>query len=111
MPDDRAVRCVVLRSDGGAYEVTSAHGRVHTLFPSGSSMRIVGALPEIGVVAVSASGEGAPPNAHALPADSFEPGVAGDVVLARTQGRHARPVDVSLDDVRRFVPSVAGGTP
>lgn len=94
---DPCVSCVVLLEHGEMKEVQLVHSDVHKYL--GGKLCIVGALPEIDVVAVGRV-DAKKPNAFCLPRASFEPNIRGDIVLVRTRGQRALPVDLHEADVR-----------
>ena len=95
--DDVAVGCVVWRTDGTMQDICLAHGRVHEFL--GGRLHIVGAIRDIEAVAVALQ-DASEPHKH-LPNSCFESNTRGDVVLVRTRGEQAEPVDLLASDVKR----------
>lgn len=91
------VGCVVWRTDGTMQDVCLAHDRVHEYL--GGRLHIVGAISEIDAVAVALQ-DASEPHTH-LPTSCFEPNTRGDVVMVRTRGEDAEPVDLLAADVKR----------
>lgn len=81
--------------------VSIAHGKVHEYL--GGRLHIVGAIRRIDTVAVALR-DASQPHKH-LPESCFEPNTCGDVVLVRTHGEHANPVDLSVADVKTAIQS------
>ena len=94
--EDRAVKCVVWRTDNTMQDVPLAHGKVHEYL--GGRLHIVGAISDIDAVAVALQ-DASEPHVH-LPKSCFEPNTCGDVVMVRTRGEHAEPVDLHASDVK-----------
>ena len=99
--DDAVVGCVVWRTDGTMENIRLAHRKVHEYL--GGRLQIVGAVSEIDAVAVALQ-DASEPNKH-LPDSCFEPDTCGDVVMVRTRGPNAIPVDLFISDVRRALRS------
>ena len=94
--DEATVQCVVLRANGESETVLLAHTRVHSYL--GGRLHIVGAIDELDAVAV-ARVDAECENRHVLPSASFDLPVRGDIVLVRTAGDVATPVDLSHEEV------------
>ena len=98
----QAVAVVVLRADGSCDEAKIDHRKVGELL--GGTPTVVGALRFLSAQAVSRRGAKGSVNKHALPADSFEPGIKGDIVLLRTDDDSAgTPLDLTVVEYNKWV--------
>ena len=98
----QAVAVVVLRADGSCDEAKIDHRKVGELL--GGTPTVVGALRFLSAQAVSRRGAKGSFNKHALPADSFEPGIKGDIVLLRTDDDSAgTPLDLTVVEYNKWV--------
>ena len=108
LQSDTEVVCVRIPPHGPWKEFSCKHGDVYKRFATGSTLQIVGAIPELDVIAVAANPTDAPPNdapevnAHRL-RGNFEEEIRGDLVLVRTRGRAAIPRDVRISDLANFL--------
>tara|TARA_B110001450_G_scaffold116660_1_gene110288 strand:+ start:1268 stop:1582 length:315 start_codon:yes stop_codon:yes gene_type:complete len=94
-----SVYCVVIHSDQSVEEIHVPHGEVHTHLTG--KLQIVGAIDELNAIAVSGSETGLAE--QRLPENNFEPGICGDVIVVRTVGDGATPIDIRAPEVETWL--------
>ena len=100
--EDVAVGCVVWRTTGTMQDICLAHNKVHEYL--GGPLQIVGAIASIDAVAVALQ-DAQTPHTH-IPTTCFEPNTCGDVVIVRTRGESAEPVDLSAREVQNALKQI-----